>query len=356
MLNDKQLEGLRIVSAIAIALLVAVGIIFAISEEPTEALSYFLTGPFTSISHMGNVVEMAIPLAFTGFYYAVLFKSNLFNLGAEGIFFSSALFAAVLAVYLPLPAGISPVVILLLSATFGALIGCIPCIFNIKWGANALVVSLMMNSILFGVGMYFLNNYFRDFTAYSIVSPLFQESAKLPVIFTGTRVHMGFVILVVVCIGLTFFLQKTKWGYEIRMMGINRSFAAYSGMKCTKIMFMTYLLASFTAGLGGSVEVLGMYSKFQWTSLPGYGLDGVLVALLAKSNPAMVPVAALFLAYIRIGADMMARMTDVPSEMISVVQAIIILLISSQMLLKPLKQRMLRKQITAQDTKEVQHG
>ncbi|MFI3256924.1 MAG: ABC transporter permease [Spirochaetales bacterium] len=350
--NEKLFDGIRAVSAVFIALIIAVIIIFFVSNEPSEALARFILGPLTSISHIGNVVEMAIPLAFTGLYYTVLFKANLFNLGAEGVFFSSALFSAILAVNLPFPPGLNPIVIMLSGATLGAIIGCIPCFFNIKWGANALVVSLMMNNILYGIGMFLLNNHFRDFSAYAIVTHPFQESARLTTMIPQTRIHWGLAVLIIVCVALTFFIRKTTWGYEIRMMGINKKFATYSGMKSIRIMFLTYLIAGFTAGLGGSVEILGMYRKFQWTSLPGYGLDGVLVALLAKSNPATVPAAAIFLAYIRIGADMMSRMSDVPAEMISIVQALIILLISSQMLFKNIKQRILLKQ-TICDSKTI---
>ena len=120
-------------------------------------------------------------------------------------------------------------------------------------------------------------------------------------------------------------------------------------MSIAGVMFLVHALAGFVAGVGGSVEILGMYNKFQWTVLPGYGLDGALVALLARSNPAMVPLAAVFLAYIRIGADMMSRMSDVSAEMVSIVQSVIILLISSQLLLQGLKNRVLLKEAKADE-------
>jgi simple sugar transport system permease protein len=160
----------------------------------------------------------------------------------------------------------------------------------------------------------------------------------------GTRIHTGLIIVLVLIVAAHFFLYKTKWGYEIRMTGANREFAQYSGMKTAKVIILVHLIAGFIAGMGGSVEVLGMYSRFQWSALPGYGLDGALVAMLAKNNPFSVIGAALFLAYIRIGADQMARFSDVPAEMISIVQAIIILLISAEQFLKFWKNRMLLKE------------
>lgn len=342
--KDRRFDILRVAAAILISMAIAVVMIVVVSSEPGNALRYFITGPIDSLSHIGNVIEMAIPLAFTGLYYTVLFKSNLFNLGAEGLFFSSALLTAMLAVHTRMPPVLHPVFLILAGGLLGALLGCVPCALKVKWGANTLVISLMMNYILYGVCMYLLNNKFRDITAYAIVSPEFQASAKLARLIPGTRIHWGLIIVILCCVLLTLMFKKTKWGYELRMMGINKQFADYSGMHSIGIMFLAHALAGGLAGLGGSVEILGMYNKFQWTSLPGYGLDGALIALLAKSNPAMVPVAALFIAYIRNGADMMARMSDVPSEMVAIVQAIIILLISSQMLLQGLKERMLLKE------------
>lgn len=343
--SEKAFDALRILASMLIALGIAVIIIAFISTQPFTALGYFLVGPIDSLAHIGNVVEMSIPLAFTGLYFTVLFKSNMFNLGAEGVFFSTALFAAVMAVHTSMPTFVHPLIIIVCAGVLGALLGTIPCLLNVKWGANTLVVSLMMNYILYGICMYLLNHKFRDITAYAIATPPFVPTAKLARIIPGTRIHAGLILLVLICAGLSFFIMKTKWGYELRMMGINKRFANYVGMNPLTIMVSAHALAGLFAGIGGSVEILGMYNKFQWTSLPGYGLDGALVALLAKSNPVLVPFAALFLAYIRIGADMMSRMTDVPAEMVAVIQAIIILLISSQMLFHRLRERMLLKEV-----------
>ena len=343
--SEKAFEILRVLTSMLIALGLAVVMITFVSVQPLAALGYFLVGPLDSPAHIGNVVEMAIPLAFTGLYFTVSFKANMFNLGAEGVFFSTALFSAVMAVNTSLPPVVHPIIILIGAALLGALLGMIPGFLQVKWGANTLVISLMMNYILYGICMYLLNNKFRDITAYAIATPKFEASAKLMRIIPGTRIHAGLILLILVCAGLYFFLMKTKWGYELRMMGINQRFAAYVGMKPAAVILMAHALSGLFAGLGGSVEILGMYNKFQWTALPGYGLDGALVALLAKSDPALVPLAALFLAYIRIGPDMMSRMTDVPAEMVAAVQAIIILLISSQMLFHRLREKMLLKEV-----------
>jgi ABC-type uncharacterized transport system permease subunit len=344
MFRAKYFEAIRTAAVIVIALIIAFLIISLVSDQPLKTIGIFLLEPFSTKGHIGNVIEMAIPLMFTGLAVSLLFRANMFNLGAEGIFYFSGVVASVLAIHLSLNGWLHPLVAILAGSITGALLSAIPGILKAKWNANELVTSLMFNNILFGVGLYLLNYHLRDAKAFANVSFKFEKTAQLSKLFAGTRIHTGLIIVLVLIVLAHLFLYRTKWGYELRMTGVNREFARYSGMKTAKVIILVHLIAGFIAGMGGSVEVLGMYSRFQWTSLPGYGLDGALVAMLAKNNPLSVIVSALFLAYIRIGADLMARLSDVPSEMISIIQAVIILLISAEQFLKFWKNRMLLKE------------
>lgn len=344
MFKVKYFEYIRTSAVIVIALALAFLIISLVSDQPVKTIGIFLLEPLSSKGHIGNVIEMAIPLMFTGLAVSLLFRANMFNLGAEGIFYFSGVITSVLAIHLTLDGWLHPIVAIAAGSIVGALLSAIPGILKAKWNANELVTSLMFNNILFGVGLYLLNYHLRDAKAFANVSYKFEKTALLSKMIPGTRIHTGLIIVILLIIAAHLFLYKTKWGYELRMTGINREFARYSGMKTAKVIILVHLIAGFIAGMGGSVEVLGMYNRFQWTSLPGYGLDGALVAMLAKNNPISVIGSALFLAYIRIGADMMARLSDVPSEMISIIQAIIILLISAEQFLKFWKNRMLLKE------------
>lgn len=344
MFKSKHFEKIRTLAVIVVALFIAFLIIACVSDQPLRTIWIFLVEPVSSVSHIGNVVEMSIPLMFTGLSVVFLFRTGLFNLGAEGLFYIAGLAAAAVAIYFSLHASIHPVVAVLVGATIGALLSAIPGILKAKWDVNVLVSSLMFNSILLGVGLYFLNYKLRDPQSYSNGSFKFQPSALLNDLIPGTRIHTGLIIVLLCIFAAHYFMYKTKWGYELRMTGDNREFAEYSGINTTRVIIMVHLIAGFLAGMGGSIEVLGMYTRFQWTALPGYGLDGALVAMLAKNNPLSVIGAALFLAYIRIGADQMSRLTDVPAEMISIIQAVIILLISAEQFLKFWKNRMLLKE------------
>ncbi|WP_374020219.1 ABC transporter permease [Paenibacillus thiaminolyticus] len=344
MLKAAHFEKIRTVAVILIALFLTFLIIAILSEDPIQTISIFLFEPVSSVSNFGNVIEMSIPLMFTGLSVVLLFRTNLFNLGAEGLFYFAGIVASTIAIHFTMSHWLHPIVGILAGGITGALLSAIPGYFKAKWNVNELVTSLMFNSILFGVGLYLLNYKLRDPQAFSNASYKLQPTALLDQIVPGTRIHTGLILALLCIFAVHYYMYKTRWGYELRMTGSNRSFAEYSGINTTKVIIMVHVIAGFLAGMGGSVEVLGMYTRFQWTSLPGYGLDGALVALLAKNNPLSVIGASLFLAYIRVGADLMARMTDVPSEMISIIQAVIILLISAEQFLKFWKTRMLLKE------------
>lgn len=344
--SEQRFEWMRTAIAIGIALLIAYGVILVVSETPIETLLTFIAGPLKSKRYLGNVIELSIPLMFSGVATAILFQAKLFNLGAEGLFYICGLVAAILVINL----SVSPILALILSLVIASIVGgvafTIPGYMRAKWGASELVTSLMFNSIFYGVGLYFLNYYFRDPNQTQIATAKFPEGATLMRIISGTRIHAGLIIAIIVVILTHLFLYKTKWGYALRMTGINPNFASYSGINTVTVILYAHIIAGLIAGLGGAVEVLGMYSRFTWQALPGLGFDGALVAMLAKNKPLNVIVSALFIAYIRIGADLMARLCDVSSEMVAIIQAIIILLISAERFLYYWRQKMLLKEVT----------
>jgi simple sugar transport system permease protein len=165
----------------------------------------------------------------------------------------------------------------------------------------------------------------------------------------GTAIHTGVFLAVALIVLSYLFIYKTRAGYEIRVMGQNAKYAKYTGLNVANAIILSQVLGGAIAGLGGAVEVMGMYARFQWTTLPGYGWDGVIIAILARNKPQYVPLAALFLAYLRVGANVMARVTDVPSEIITVIQAIMIMLVTATALLGRLKQKTVEKEVLANE-------
>jgi simple sugar transport system permease protein len=339
----KFFQVLRTAVALLIAYVAAFAIIAAASQSPLEAIRIFALGPFSNGRYIGNIVENAIPLVFSGLAMSVLFQTRLFNLGGEGVFYISGTLVAGAAIFFPMPPGLSQGVTLLVGALSGMAVMLIPGYIKAKYNGSELVSSLMLNNIMLGLGLYLLAQVLRDPTAGAQISYKFQPEALLPVVIPGTRIHAG-IIAALVCVVLVYlFLYHTKWGFSLRMTGVNKEFAQYAGLNTFAAIILAHLVAGALFGIGGAVETIGMHKRFEWTGLPGYGFNGCIIAMLAGNNPLGCVVSALFVGYLRIGTDMAARLSDVPTEMISVLQSIILLLISAERFLYSYRRKWLEK-------------
>lgn len=340
---ESRFEVIRFLLAIALSIGLAFIIIFFVSKMPFEAIRKLFFGPLESVRRFGNVIELTIPLTFTGLAVAVMFQANQFNMGAEGSFYIGGVVATMAALSFSFAKVLHPFVILLLAGIAGGIICAIPAILKIKWNASELVSSLMLNYVFFNLGIYIINNKFRDANAGAMASLRFPDTALLGKIIPRTRIHAGLFIVIVAVIVVYLFLYHTKRGYALRMTGLNMEFANYSGLKTGAVILYSQFIGGFIAGVGGATEMIGMYDRFTWQQLTNYGFDGIIVAILAKQNPIFVPVAAFFLAYLRIGADRMGSGTDVSYEMVSIIQGVIIMLIAAQAFLSKYRQKMIVK-------------
>jgi len=337
---QRRFEIYRTGVVIIISVLLSLLIIVLVSDMPGLAIRLFLTGPLDSLRHIGNLVEMMVPLLFTGLAVAVMFTASQFNLGAEGAFFFGAIGAAFIAVNWNLPPILHPTVAIICGGIIGSIFCGIPGALKVRWGSSELVSSLMFNYIAFFLGLYLINYLLRDVTAGAMVSFPFAHSARLARIIPKTRIHTGLLVAVLTILVMGVFTYRTRWGYRIRVLGTNIEFARYSGINTSLTIVMSQLLGGFLAGMGGSIELLGMYRRFEWQTLPGYGWTGIIVAILAHNNPFYVPLAALFLAYMRIGSDIMSRSTDMPNEFVAIIQGIIIILIAASSFLSKQRHKM----------------
>lgn len=336
---EKQFQIYRTLLAIAIALAVAFVFIFIISDDPLTSIRSFLLGPVSSKRKVGNIIEMMTPLLFTGVGVCMIFSANQTNMAVEGGFFMGAVMATAAATMIKLPAGLHMVICLLVGGLTGAVVCLVPAGLFVKFGAKPVVSSIMVNNACLYFGLAIINHMLRDPSAGYMASMKFAKTAKMPELLDGTNVHLGIVIGLAVVVGGYLYLYRSKGGYEIRTIGKNTEFARYSGMHVNHVILKAQLIGGFLAGLGGAVEVLGMYNRFQYQSLTNHGFDGIMIGIMAGYNPRLIPVTALFLAYIRVGADAMQRTSDVPIELVSIITAIIVMLIVAERFLYKTKHK-----------------
>lgn len=339
---DTKFEILRTLLAVGISLVLVMLILLFSTDDPMGAMYSLLIGPFTTLKRFANVIELMIPLSFTGLALTVVFKTNRFNLAADSAFFLGSMVALLVGLYSPFPALITIILALLGGTIAAGIVGWIPAVIRQKFGANELVTSLMLNYVV-GFFVNYLFNKVRDIQKTVMQSYPLPQGVSLGNLIPGTRIHFGFIIMVIMVIVTWYVIYRTKWGYELRVTGSNEKFAKYSGMNTTLIIVLAQVIGTAIAGLGGAIEMLGIHKTFKWTSSPGYGFDGVIIATLARGNPALVPVAAFFIAYIRIGADILNRTSSLPSEIVSAIQATIILLVAAEAFLSRLRHRTIVK-------------
>lgn len=344
-----MVDVVKMALVIAISMCLVSLIVFAVSDDPWNAIYNFFIGPFVSTRRIGNIIEAASPLMFTALGVIIIFGAGQFSMISEGAFFIGTCGAMVVAITCPLPAGVHPAVAILLGGVLGCGAALVPALLKMKWNVSELVTSIMLNYVIQFFVIYLITYYFREPESSSLCSVLFEETATMPTLIQGTRIHAGVFLGVFTCIAAWLLLYRTSFGTSLRITGDNALFAKYSGLKVTTIMVAAQGIAGFIAGMGGGAELLGMYNRFKWTATPGYGWTGIVVALLARKNPLMVPLAAAFIAYMNVGADIMARSSDVGREMVDIIQGVMMLLIASDALLQGWKQRMIVKAAKAEE-------
>jgi simple sugar transport system permease protein len=335
---------IRIIIAIAIGLVISVVLIYLISQDPGFSLRSFLLGPLLSKSRIAYVFETASPIILCGLAIAVAFQAKQFNIGAEGSMYLGAAVGTAFAVSTRMPAFLHIPLTLIIAGLTGAAWSFIPGFLKAKWKASELVSSLMLNYAAYFLGLYLINFHFRDKEAGYLVSYQLPQSAWLQQFIPDTRIHWGIVLALVAAVLVYFFLYHTTKGYEIRTIGFNERFARFGGISVFTVIILSQMILGFLAALGGMTEVMGIYRRFSWQTSPGYGWDGIVVAIIGRNHPLLIIPASFFLAYMRVGGRVLNLMSDVPSEMVMVIQSIIILLITAEAFLSRWKYRITLRQ------------
>ena len=322
--------AIRTSIAIMIAVLTVVVVVLLISSDPGVSLTAFFLGPFQSGRTIANIFETASPIMFAGLAIAVSFQARQFYIGAEGALYLAAAVGTGIAVSTTMPWFLHVPFILLCSACIGGIWGALPGWLKVRYDASEVVSALMLNFVAYFGGLFLVNSFFRDPEAGYMVSYTLPESAWLTQFIPRTRIHWGIVIGLVLALVVQYLFYHTTTGYEIRMTGYNRRFARFGGVRTSRVIVHVHILTGMIAGVGGMTEVMGIHRVFTWQTSPGFGWDGVVVAIIGRNRPLYVVLAALFLAYLRVGGRQLKLMSDVPSEIVTVIQAIIILLITAQ--------------------------
>lgn len=347
--DERWFRAMKTLLALLIALLITFITLCFTSETPMQSFITMLTAPLTKMRYFCNVLEMSVPIIFTALGCAILFRSGVFNLGGEGIFYICGIATAFFATQIQgLNSFFHPIFTIIAVSLLGGLLMMIPGFLQVKFQTNIVLSSLMLNSIYTGVGLWLLKTYMLATDISITASPLFVETVKLPYLFKGTRITVGFFLAIIAVVLINVIISHTRLGYKIRMTGINPDFANYSGIRAFSLFLIIHFISGCLIGVGASVELLSLYDRFTWTTImPQQATTGMLIAMMGNNKPIPVLIAALGISYLKIGAEIMSRSTSVPVEIISIVEATLVLLISAKYFLGRLRERQMMKEVLA---------
>jgi ABC-type uncharacterized transport system permease subunit len=301
--------------------------------------SFFATGQpdalYQAIYPFTESLVTATPYIFAGLAVALGFRCGLFNIGAEGQFFMGALGAAFVGYSIVgLPAYIHLPLAMLGGALAGAIWGAIPGFLKAKFGAHEVVNTIMMNWIAFRLSDWLLNGPMKA-VGYRPVTPTVEATAEIPRFFPDPlRFNWGFIFALLAAVFVYWFLFKTTLGFEIRAVGANPDAAKYAGMSVVRNFVLVMALSGALAGLAGTVQVLGTDHWVGQGFSAGYGFDSIALALLGKSHPFGVVLAALLFGILRGGATSMQSLARIPIHIISVIQGMVIIFVAAPAIIR----------------------
>ncbi len=325
------LGALGLAFTVGVAFLIVIALIFFLSKDPVKTIRWFFIGPLTNRYYLGNMLNAAVPLIFTGLGITIAFRSSVFNLGGEGQVYASALVATVVCLALPRANGwLGGLLALLAACVSGGLLGGLSGFFRTKWGTDELISSFLVSSAVVMVVNYFITGPLDDPGNNLLATRAIAEQFRLLPIFKPSKLNISVAFALLAAAWAFFFLFHTHRGYEMRMCGLNREFSRYGGLDVPAYLVLPMVLSGALHGLAGGVAVMGTYHMSLREFTFGMGWNGIAVALIARNHPLGVIPAAVFFAYLDAGAKAAMLHSDVTFEIASIVQAVIFFLVTAQ--------------------------
>src|SRR5438445_6430480 len=300
---------------------------------PFAAYASLLAGAFGSGTGISNTLVAAAPLILGGLAVGLGFKAGLFNIGVAGPFLVGAFAAAVVGARLAgAPGVIAAPVALIAGALGGAAFGFIPGFLKARTGAHEVVTTIMLNNAAVLLLTWAVNDLVRA-PGFSFPRTGDLGHSALPILL-GRNVHLGIPIAVLAVFSVRWLLDRTTNGFEIRTVGQNPNAARYAGMRPVVMTALTMTLSGLLGGVAGAIQMLGVIGFYAPGITASVGFDSIAVALLGRSDPIGILFAAVLFGAFRAGAPLMQIETSVPIEVIDIIQALVILFLAADLIVR----------------------
>lgn len=322
---NQTLAGIRkILLTMFLALGIGAVFILAIGENPIEAYGALFKGAFNGKLRMGTTLAGFTPLLLTSIAFAVAAQAGAFNVGVEGEVFLGGITAAYIGInwtFLPKP-------VLLVTCFLGAMAvaaawAFIPAALKAYYGVSEVCTTILMNTVALYITSYLVSGPMSAGTANAQSLPV---TVNLFQFMKPSSANLGILIAFTVVGLVIFMLYKTSYGYKIRTVGANPTFADYVGIDSKRVFIGAMMLSGVLGGIAGCIEVLGVHGYFLNNFATGLGSNGMLAALIVRSSMIFTPFMAFFLAVLKAGAMGMQQTTGVPKALVDTITAVFIII------------------------------
>ncbi len=352
--------------AIVAALIISGVLIAAADEETRRASSYFFSRPYDTLWYAWDAIRSSYvalfrgavfdfqagtfsrmirpltetmvwstPLIFAGLGLAVGFRSGMFNIGAQGQVLMGAAAAAYIGFAFNAPGALLLVLALVAAIVVGGVWGGIAGFLKARTGANEVIVTIMLNWIAVWLISYLLTTSVLRPIGNRPISPPVHDNAMFPNLLPDPfRISLAFPLALVAALGVWWLMERSTLGFKFRAVGANMDAARTAGIKVSNVFVWVMVVGGLLAGLGGASIVLGTERTMQASTAGSVGFDAITVALLGRSKPLGTVGAALLFGALRAGSPFMKTVADTPTDIVLVIQAVIVLFIAAPPLVR----------------------
>ncbi len=312
--------------ALTLTLLAGSVLFLTMSVPPLQAMYAFFIEPLSSVYGLTELAVKATPLVLIGVALALGFRAGVWNIGAEGQLIIGGLCGGAVALYFYEQEGFYILPLILLAGIIGGMLwAAIVAFLRTRFNANEILTSLMLSYVASLLINLMVHGPLKDPEGFNFPeSRLFSESAMLPILFEGTRLHLGAVFALLVVAAGWLMLSRSLSGFQIKAMGSASAAAEHAGFSSNRIIWMTLLLGGGVAGLAGTIEVAGPIGQLLPTISPGYGFTAIIVAYVGRLHPLGSLLAGLLLALTYLGGETAQINLGLPVAVTGVFQGLLL--------------------------------
>ncbi|MGD9550830.1 MAG: ABC transporter permease [Burkholderiaceae bacterium] len=312
--------------ALALTVLIGVALFALLGKDPLRGLQVFFWEPVKSAYALGELLVKATPLLLIALGLAVCFRSNVWNIGAEGQYILGAISAGGVALLATPETGRWIVPALLLAGVLGGMAwAALTALLRERFHANEILVSLMLVYVASLLLSYLVFGPWKDPQGYNFPQTrMFERVTQIPRLWPGTRVHVGLLLALVGAAGLWVFLFRTRAGFAQQVGGLAPAAARYAGFSSRRALWLALLLSGGLAGLAGALEVAGPIGQLTPYVPAGYGFAAIIVAFVGRLHPLGMVLSAVLMSMFYIGGELAQSRLGLPKSITGVFQGLLL--------------------------------